>query len=646
MENKYAKLFEPMRIGKMLVKNRIVMSPMGTFTPMQDGTESEEGIRYYEERARGGVGLIITGSMFINEVTAQGGPTIAVDNPRAIPKATVLCERVHRWGAKICISLSPGTGRNGMPNIGERVPISSSEIPSFYDPNIICRALTTEEIHEMMKDWANAALFAKRAGFDAIEIHAHAGYLIDQFLSPIWNKRTDEYGGSLENRARFAVEIVKTVRSVVGDDMPILFRIALDHRFDGGRTIEDSMPLLKILEEAGVDAFDVDAGAYESMDYIFPPHYLGEACMAYVCKEARKHVNVPILNSGNHSPETALELLNSGDCDFVMFGRQAIADPYFPKKLMENRREDIRPCILCNEECIGRIFDRLTQLSCAVNPSAGFENYMEIEETYEPKNIVVIGAGPAGLEAARTAALKGHNVTVYEKHDFIGGIVKMVATAPFKKRLRELIDWYDVQLKKLGVKVVLGTEVKADDPMLKAADHIIIATGSEPIMPAIKGIDNANVVDVVEAHHKGISGKDVVICGGGLSGCDAALELAMKGKKVTVVEMLDECARDAMPINRISLMRMLAENNVTLMTNSKVVEITSRGVMVEKQGGVREEIPADTVIIAFGQTNKNDFVDEVVAKYYMKTTVVGDAEKVGKVGNAIRTGFYAAMAIE
>jgi NADPH-dependent 2,4-dienoyl-CoA reductase/sulfur reductase-like enzyme len=199
------------------------------------------------------------------------------------------------------------------------------------------------------------------------------------------------------------------------------------------------------------------------------------------------------LNSGNHSPETALELLNSGDCDFIMFGRQAIADPYFPKKLMENRREDVRPCILCNEECIGRIFDRLTQLSCAVNASAGFENYMEIEETYEPKNIVVIGAGPAGLEAARTAALKGHKVTVYEKQDFIGGILKMVATAPFKKRLSELIDWYDVQLKKLGVKVVLGTEVKADDPLLEAADYIIIATGSEPIMPAIKGIDNARV---------------------------------------------------------------------------------------------------------------------------------------------------------
>jgi len=646
MQNKYAKLFEPMRIGKMLVKNRIVMSPMGTFTPMQDGTESEEGIRYYEERARGGVGMIITGSMFINEVTAQGGPTIALDNPRAIPKATVLCERVHRWGAKICISISPGTGRNGMPNIGERVPISSSEIPSFYDPNVICRALTTQEIREMMKDWANAAIFAKRAGFDAIEIHAHAGYLIDQFMSPIWNKRTDEYGGSLENRARFPVEIVKTVRAAVGEDMPILFRIALDHRFNGGRTIEDSIPLLKILEEAGVDAFDVDAGAYESMDYIFPPYYLGEACMAYVCKEARKHVNVPILNSGNHSPETALELLNSGDCDFVMFGRQSIADPYFPKKLMENRREDIRPCILCNEDCIGRIFDRLTQLSCAVNPSAGFESYMQIEKTENPQNIVVIGAGPAGLEAARTAALKGHKVTVYERHNFIGGTLGMVATAPFKKRLRELVDWYDVQLKKLGVKVVLGTEVTADNPLLEAADWIIVATGSEPIMPPIKGIDGANVMNVVEAHQKGVHGNNIVICGGGLSGCDAALEFAMEGKKITVIEMLDECARDAMLINKISLMRMLAENDVTLMTNSKVMEIDSGGVIVEKPDGTKEKIEADTVIIAFGQTNDNDLVDKVMSKYYMKTRVVGDAEKVDKVGNAIRTAFYAAMAIE
>ncbi|MEH7276164.1 NADH:flavin oxidoreductase, partial [Neobacillus vireti] len=363
LENQYAKLFEPMKIGKMTLKNRLVMAPMGTFTPMQDGTESEEGIAYYEERARGGIGMIIIGAQFLNEKTAQGGPTMAVDNNRAIPKATVLCERVHRWGAKICAQISPGTGRNGMPDIGERVPISSSENPSFHNPEMICRALSTEEIKDIMKDWAQAALFAKKAGFDAIEIHGHAGYLIDQFLSPIWNKRTDEYGGSFENRARFAVETVQTIREAVGPDMPILFRIALDHRFEGGRTIGDSMPLIELLEKAGVDALDIDAGAYETMDYIFPPSYLGDACMGYVCEEARKHVSIPLLNAGSHTPETALELVNSGNCDFVMFGRQTIADPEFPKKLMENRREDIRPCLLCNEECIGRVFNRTTQIS-------------------------------------------------------------------------------------------------------------------------------------------------------------------------------------------------------------------------------------------------------------------------------------------
>lgn len=646
MDNKYAKLLEPMKIGNMNLRNRFIMSPMGTFTPMQDGTESEEGIMYYEERARGGFAMIIIGAQFINEKTAQGGPTIAFDNNRAIPKTTVLCERVHRWGAKICAQLSPGTGRNGMPDIGERVPISSSENPSFYDPNVICRALTVDEIKDIIKDFAQAASFAKKAGFDAIEIHGHAGYLIDQFLSPIWNKRTDEYGGSAENRARFAVEIVQAVRNTVGHDMPILFRIALDHRFPGGRTLEDSMPLLEILEKAGVDAFDVDAGAYETMDYIFPTAYVGDACMAYVCKEARKHVNVPLINAGNHSPETALELVNSGDCDFVMFGRQAIADPEFPKKLIENRREDVRPCIVCNEECIGRIFGRLTQLSCSVNIQACMEKHFPITKTDSPKDIVVIGAGPSGLEAARVAAAKGHHVTVYEKSDDIGGILKIIATAPFKKRIRDLIEWYDVQLKKLGVKIKLNTEIKANDTVLDYADKIFVATGSLPFIPNIPGIDGKNVIGVIDAHDKGVSGEKIAVCGGGLSGCDTALELAMKGKKVTVIEMLSECAQDAMPINKISLMRMLTEHDVTLLTNSKVIAVEPNGVVIEKKDGTRKTIKADTVITAFGQKSDTNLPDAIRAKYNIKTTVIGDAEKVAKVGEAIRTGFYAAMAVE
>lgn len=646
MENQYAKLFEAMRIGKMTLKNRLVMAPMGTFTPMQDGTESEEGIAYYEERARGGIGMIIIGAQFLNEKTAQGGPTMSVDNNRAIPKATVLCERVHRWGAKICAQISPGTGRNGMPDIGERVPISSSENPSFYNPEMICRALSKEEIKDIMKDWAQAAQFAKKAGFDAIEIHGHAGYLIDQFLSPIWNKRTDEYGGSFENRARFAVETVQTIREAVGPDMPILFRISLDHRFEGGRTIEDSMPLIELLEKAGVDALDIDAGAYETMDFIFPPNYLGDACMVYVCEEARKHISIPLLNAGSYTPETALQLVNSGNCDFVMFGRQMIADPEFPKKLMENRREDIRPCLLCNEECIGRVFNRTTQISCTVNPQVCMEKYFQIEKTSSPQNIVVIGAGPGGLEAARVAALKGHHVTVYDKSETLGGTFGVIATGPFKKRIRDLITWYGVQLSKLNVQVNLNTEINVDDPILEAADKIFVATGAVPFVPNIPGIESSHVLGVVDAHQNGVQGEKIVVCGGGMSGCDTALEMALEGKQVTIVEMLSECAREVMVINKISLMRQLSVNNVTLLTDSKVISVDETGVTIEKKDGTVELVPADTVITAFGQKPSTDFPDAVRKQYNIKTTVIGDAEKVSKAANAIHTGFYAAMAIE
>lgn len=642
----YTKLWRPIKINKMRLRNRIMLSAMGTFTPMQDGTDSEEGIRYYEERAKGGAGLIMTGAMFLSEKTAQGGPTLALYSTRAIPKATVMVERVHRWGAKICLQLSCGTGRNGMPDIGERVPISSSPNPSFYNPEMICRPLEVDEIKGIMKEFAAAAQFALNAGFDAVEIHGHAGYLIDQFISPIWNTRTDEYGGSWENRTRFATEIVESIRNVVGPDFPILFRISLDHMFKGGRTIEDSMPIIELLEKAGVDALDIDAGCYETMDYIFPTCYTGEACMAYVCEEARKHVSIPIINAGNHSMETAVELLDSGNADIISFGRQLIADPQFPNKLKAGHREDVRPCILCNEECIGRIFGRLTQLSCTVNPNTGFETAMELTPLADRKKVVVVGAGPGGLEAARCAAARGCDVTLYEADDRVGGTFRAIATPSFKKRIRDLMTWYEVQLNKLGVEIKLNTRIDENSDALKDADAIFVATGSVPFVPAIEGTDNPKVIDVTKAHINGVPGDVVAVCGGGLSGCDTALELAMQGKKLTIIEMRDACAADVMPINKISLDRMLAEYKVEILTGTKVCGITDEGVRVQNKDGKEDIIKADSIITAFGQKPNSTVAEAIGDKYPTKTTLIGDCQRTSKAGAAIREGYYAAMALQ
>ena len=643
----YSILWRPIDINKCRIRNRISMSGMGTFTPTTvDQVETESGLRYYEERAKGGIGLIHTGAYFIDEKTAQGGRTLDFSSDKSIPSGTQLTERVHRWGAKIFAQLSCGTGRNGMPQIGERVPISSSENPSFYNPSMICRALTVDEIHEMMEHWKVAAQNAVFMGFDGIQIHAHAGYLMDQFMSEIWNHRKDQYGGSFENRCRFAMETVDAIRSVVGPDFPITYRISLDHRFPGGRTIEESMKILDVLDKCGIDAFDIDAACYETMDYIFPTRYTGEACMAYVCEEARKHLTHPIINTGNHSMESAVALLESGNADIAQFGRQSIADPQFANKLREGRREDVRPCIVCNEECIGRIFGRLTQLSCTVNPSVGFETAMEVKPVSKPTNVVVIGGGPGGLEAARCAAERGCSVTLYEKGDKIGGTFLTIATGDFKWRIPQLIEWYGVQLKKLGVKVVLNAEIKADDPVLKSADAIFVATGSRPTVPHIPGIDNKKVIDVVDVHKNGMpEGERVVICGGGLSACDTAIEYGAKGRKISIVEMLPDVGNDVMVVNKISVDRLLKEYGVELLTSTKVVGITDEGVEVEHEGEKRV-IPADVIVAAFGRGRSLELADAVQNEYPTKTVIIGDCMKPAKAGNAIREGFYAAMALK
>lgn len=542
----YDALFTPFKIGRMEVKNRIVMSPMGTLMANRDGTFSENEIAYYEERARGGTGMIICGQGYLNAELGQG---------------------------------------------------------------VLGHALTIEEIAEMMKLWEYSAGLVRDAGFDAIEVHAHVGYLVDQFLSPIWNKRTDEYGGSPENRTRFATDIVDAIHRGAGSDFPVIFRLSLDHRIPGGRTLEDSIPILRVLDRHGCDAFNVDAGS--------------------------------------RTPESAVRMIESGRADFAVFGRQLIADPELGRKLLENRVEDVRPCMRCNEECIGRIIRYRSKLSCAVNPAAGDENAMRLYKTDEPKNVVVIGGGPGGMEAARACAVEGHKVTLFEKNQ-LGGTLNAPATAEFKIQIRKLIEYYRVQLAKLGVEVHEHTELSADDPILASCDWIVVATGSKPLVPKIPGIDGGNVLGVIDAHlhPELVTGRDLVICGGGMSGCDFALEaMTALGRRATVIEMQDDVAKDVIYFNSFALKDCMKEAGVVIRTGCRVKSITSEGVVVTNERGEEELIAGDQVISAFGQVSDRSMVEAVKARYYSKTISIGDCEKPAKSGDAIRGGFYAARTI-
>ena len=647
MSSEFTKLFEPGRIGNMVLRNRFVLAPAGTHSCEPDGRYSQRTIDYYAERARGGTALVILeGHKVEVKLEPRAGFVVSAHSDEYIPGMAEMVEAIHSYGGKACIQLQTDMGRE---NFGiytpENPPISASAIPSFWIPSILCRPLEVEEIHEITKAFGAACKRAIYAGFDAIEIHAHTGYLLDQFMSSIWNKRTDEYGGDFEGRMRFTAEIIREARKVVGPNYPLIFRFSAEHKFPGGREIKESQQIAKRLEELGISALHCDAGTYESIFWAAPPNYLGDAPLVDIVGQIKEVVKIPVITVGSLTPETAEAALREGKADFAAFTRQLLADVEMPNKLRDGHREDIRPCILCNEFCIGHVFGNKI-VTCAVAGEAGNERLNRLTRAEKSKQIVVIGGGCGGMEAARVAALRGHKVTLFEKSDQLGGLLWVVATPEFKKQLRKLVDWYKIQLAKLNVDVRLNTEINPDSPELKKADHIIVAIGGKSLRPSIPGIDGDNVIDVID-HHLGvkeIKGNRVVVTGGGLSGCDVALELAMEGKEVTLVEMLNGIANDVNFFNKQALNYLLPSHGVKILTGHKVKEFLPNGVLVQTPEGDDMLIEADAAITSFGMTPKKEQAEAIQAKYY-DVRIIGDCAKPGRVGDAIRAAFFTTMNI-
>ncbi len=630
-------LFSPFTMKGKTVKNRCAVSAMVTNYCTGDGKATERYVAYHEAKAKGGFGLIITED-YVVEPTGKGFSNVAgLWCDEQIESHSELPKRVHQYGTIILAQIYH-CGRQTSEHVIGCKPYAPTAIPCPFSPDMPVE-LSVEKIEELIEDFGDCALRAKKCGFDGVEIHGGHGYLIAEFMSSYSNKRTDQFGGDLENRLRFPVEIIKNIRKKCGDDFIIGFRISADEFVDGGRTLEDTKVIVPILEQAGIDIVHISAGTYASCDTIVPPSYVKHAWIADFAKEVKEICNIPVISVGRvNDPRIADSVIRAGKADFVAMGRASLVDPEMPNKAKEGRFEDIRHCIGCNYGCLGFLFAD-QPIKCVLNPTLGNETTCQIEKADHPKKVAVIGAGPAGLEAAIVAATAGHNVTVYEKTKYAGGQFRLAAIPPCKGEIVDFINWQVTQLKKLGVEIKYDTEVTVDLMKENPADIIVMATGAVPIIPPIKGSDLPHVVtanDVLSG--KKNVGYNIVVIGGGQVGAETANHLSVQLKNVTLVEMLVDIAADEALAPKWHLMRSLEKNKVKILTGTTVKEITPE--VVKVSGKIDQEIPADTVVIAVGSNPNNKLAEELKSAGY-DVRVIGDASSIGIVLDATVQGYEA-----
>ena len=659
---KYSKLFSPIKIGSITIKNRFAMAPMGPLGLADaNGGWNQRGIDYYVERAKGGTGLIITGVTFFDQVVEKQDPT-TVPNPLYKPVNFVktsreMTERIHAYGSKIFLQLSGGFGRVTIPtNVGDIPPIAPSAIPHRWLDKT-CRAITVDEIHAIVKQFGEAAFHAKRAGFDGVQIHAvHEGYLIDQFAISMFNQRTDEYGGSLENRLRFAKEIVEEIKKTCGDDFPVTLRFSLksmikDWRVgalpgedfeEKGRDTEEGLKAAKLLESYGYDALDTDVGTYDAWWWNHPPMYQKKGLYREYCKMVKEVVDIPVFCAGRmDNPDMALEAIENGECDVIDLGRPLLADPDYCNKLRCGKITQIRPCISCHEGCMGRVAS-YSLLNCAVNPQAARERVNAYEPILKKKKVLIVGGGVAGCEAARVLAIRGHQPVVYEKGSRLGGNLIPGGAPDFKEDDIALADWYTNELNRLGVHVHLNTELNEEEIKAMDYDTVILATGSKPKVFSLGDDSHTYTAEQVLLKQKD-AGKKTVVVGGGLVGCETALWLAQNGIHVTIVEALDKVMAVNGPLcaaNKEMLEALLPFNGVEIITGAKVTEFANGEVKVDTKEGSKI-IMSDSVILSVGYKEENTLYNNLqfdIPDLYL----LGDAKKVSNIMYAIWDAFEVA----
>jgi len=630
----YRKMFEEGYIGSMKVKNRLIMAPMGSRLCTENGAVTQRMVDFYVERAKGGVGLIITENTCIEWPRGKAGEKpLRLDDWPFVQGLAEIAEAVHPYGTKVATQLQH-TGRQTNVNASTSGVglISASDVPCEFTGGDIPKPLTIPEIEEIIEKFINAAVRTKAAGFDAVELHGAHGYLISQFMSPFTNKRTDRYGGTFERRMRFPIEIVQGIKSKLGEDFPIIFRLSADEYISEGYSIEEGKKIARVLESAGVDALDISAGIYESMPQIFPIYDLLPGCHVPLAEEIKKVVKIPVIAVGRLGEDLDLaeEVLRKGKADFISIGRSFLADPYFPQKALRGKTEDIRPCLTelygCNELQL-----KGWRIHCSVNPNVGNEREYVVKRTNDSKRVAIIGGGPAGLNAAILSSEYGHTVTLYEKSDKLGGQLIPASTPFFKKPVKAYLDYLERQLEKTKTEVLLNQEItKNTIKKLEDFDILIVATGALPMGPQIRGLNEEEAIFASEVFtgEKEV-GKDVTIIGGGYIGCELAWFLSEKGKTVTILEKLGDILTDIFLINKMRLEYILNKQNINIVTGADIFEIDGDKARYRTGKGTQKEISGDVVLASGYIPNKSlDGIEKMVPN--VAVYKIGDCKEIGR----------------